>query len=73
MQCLEGGAQHVHAALVVCGTGLAETDQQHALGSDAWHFVQQQSGGGLAVHVTMRDDVAELVLGGLVQRLCRFR
>jgi hypothetical protein len=63
----QGGAVFLFAELLF----LAKPDQQDAVGFDTGYIVEQQAAAGLAFHVTASEDVAEKLLGCLVDNFRR--
>ena len=51
----------------------AQADQQHALGGDAGHVVQEQRRAGLALHVAAVQDAGEVALRGAIEARRRRR
>lgn len=68
-----GGPCGVAVGFLVESVLLAEADQQHAGSADTRHFVQEQRGAGLAVHVAGLDDAGQQALGGRVDLESRAR
>ena len=73
VQCLEQRLQNLDTGLGGLLVGLAQPDQQHALAGDTGQLVQQERGCGFAAHVALRDQIAQGVFAGFVQRLRRLR
>ena len=68
-----GGPHGVAVGFLVESVLLAEANQQDARSADTGHFVQEQGGTALAVHVTGFDDAGQETLGGRIDLQCGTR